>query len=577
MAGLVVSALAVWNGKALKKGQKDLTAFQKTAQSLGKTFASVFAAQKLYAFGKASVKAFAADQKAAKSLEVALKNTGNGFATIATEGFISRMQQTYKVLDDELRPAFQTLLTATGSLTASQKGLELALNISAGTGKDLQTVALALSKAYSGQTTALSKLGAGISAATIKSGDMNKIIAELTSKFQGQALAATKTYAGQMAALGVAAQNSKEIIGKGLLDSISALAADDGISKTATAMENLSQNISDAILGMALLIAKAKELGGINLGPNTGKFAELLASTLAGAGIGAAVGGVGAIPGAALGLTAGLSGQALAASGKSNRESKTPYSGTSMYFTAEGAERAKNTAIIKKNTAAELAKLKQTQAEQAAKNKAAAEQANLDELKKKFDIGRINLETALANSTDDAEKARIRSLLTIMDDDASAAAKRLEELDKANNEKLRSEYLAAISLNNLAEAAKLAAMGVSTLKLGGVPITQFPSVADNPLVAEAVVIEATIAADEASKAADDAAAIAASSEKTLADYLATIAGLNGGSTVSPAPVTNNFDFSGTIGTSDDFADAVKRAIQKVSRWGDSTTYAGAIM
>ena len=105
MANIVVAAIAKWNGSALVKGEKQLTQFQKTTNKLAKSFITLFAAQKIYAFGKASVKAFAADEKAAKSLAIALKNTGNGFATIATEGFIARLQDTYKVLDDELRPA----------------------------------------------------------------------------------------------------------------------------------------------------------------------------------------------------------------------------------------------------------------------------------------------------------------------------------------------------------------------------------------------------------------------------------------------------------------------------------------
>jgi hypothetical protein len=576
MASLVVSAVAKWNGAALKKGQKDLTAFQRTTLNLAKAFATTFAAQKIYAFGKASVKAFAADEKAAKSLETALKNTGNGFAAIATEGFISRMQQTYKVLDDELRPAFQTLLQATGSLTESQKGLELALNVSKGTTKSVGEVSMALAKAYSGQTTALSRLGAGLDKATLKSGDMKQIMAELTAKFQGQALAATKTYAGQMDALAIAAANSKEIIGKGLLDSISALAGQDGIATAADAMETLSQNVADTVYGFSLLISKAEQLIKIS---NAGKGAlGLIGATALGAAGGFAVGGPGgAAVGGALALTGARATQLTGQYGKQAREAKTPYSATSMYFTVESAERAKNTAIIKKNTAAEAAKLKQTQAELDAKKKAQTEQANLDELKKKFDVGRINLETALANSTDEAEKARIRSLLTIMDEDAAAAGKRLQELDKANAEKMRQEYLAAISLGNLAEAAKLAALGVSKLTLGGVPVTQFPSVAANPIVADAVLIEADLAANEADKAAADAAAIAAHSEKVLADYLAMMAGLNAGSPAASAPVTQNFVFNDAVGTSSDFADAVKRAIQQVSRWGDSTTYAGAIV
>jgi len=91
MASLIVSAVAKWNGAALKKGQKDLTSFQKTTLALGKAFAGAFAVRKITQFGKAAAAAFVADEKAAKSLAIALKNTGNGFATIATEGFIARM------------------------------------------------------------------------------------------------------------------------------------------------------------------------------------------------------------------------------------------------------------------------------------------------------------------------------------------------------------------------------------------------------------------------------------------------------------------------------------------------------
>ena len=582
MSNLIVSAIARWNGAALKKGQKDLTAFQKTTLSLGKTFASVFAAQKIYAFGKASVKAFAADQKAAKSLEVALKNTGNGFATIATEGFISRMQQTYKVLDDELRPAFQTLLTATGSLTESQKGLELALNVSKGTQKDVQTVALALAKAYSGQTTALSKLGAGISAATIKSGDMNKIIAELTSRFQGQALAATKTYAGQMDALTIAAQNSKEAIGRGLLDSIAALGGQDGISVAADAMETLSQNVADTVYGFSLLISKAEQLIKIS---NKGSGAlGLIGAIGAGALVGGLAGGPGgALVGAAVGATAGRAQQLTQNYGKQDRLSKTPYSATSMYFTVESAERAKNTAILKKNNATLTAAQKLAAADLAAKNKAAAEQAALDELKKKFDINRINLETALANSKDEAEKVRIQSLLTIMDDDAKSAAKRLAELDQANADKMKAEYLAAVSLNNLAEAARLAALGVKEIKIGGVPISQYPTYADNPTFQKATSVEADIAAAEADKAlaeataaADQATAAANEAERILAEYLAMFAGSGSAGGGSVANSSNTFNFYNPIGTDQFFTDAVQNAMQTNSRYGNIGVYAGAI-
>lgn len=559
MASLIVSAVAKWNGNALKKGEKDISAFQKTAMNFAKTFAAAFSVQKIVQFGKASVQAFMADEKAAKSLEIALKNTGNGFAAIATEGFIARLQQTYKVLDDDLRPAFQTLLTSTGSVTESQKALELALNIAAGTGKDLSAVSQALAKGFSGQTTALSRLGAGLSKATLASGDMNKIMAELTSNFRGQALEATKTYAGQMAALGIAAANSKEIIGKGLLDALAQLGDDDSVTNLASDMENFATGIAEAI----------KQIGSLG---------KAISSS-----------GLGSILGPIFRFTTFGQLNALGkASTASNMGKNQSYSATSMYFTAESAERAKNTAIIKKNTAAEAAKLKQSNAEKAAKDKALAEQKNLDELKKKFDIDRINLETALANSTDEAEKTRIRSLLTIMDDDAKAAGKRLAELDKAQADRLRLEYLAAISIGDLGEAAKLAAMGVRELKLAGVPLSQYDKYKDDPNFQKAVEIEAAQAeaASEAALAAANAAAEAAAmlaqeSEDRAAELERFIAGLtsggSGGGGSGRVGAMTTVNFNNPVGTQEFFTEAVKKAMQDINRYGDSSTYAGAIV
>ena len=556
MANLVVSAVARWNGAALKKGQKDLTAFQKTTLSLAKTFGAVFAAQKIYAFGKASVKAFAADEKAAKSLEIALKNTGNGFATIATEGFIARMQQTYKVLDDDLRPAFQTLLTATGSITKAQEGLQLALDVAAGSTADLASVSKALARGYAGNTQGLSRLNAGLDKSILKTGDMEKITAALTAKFQGQALKSLDTYAKKMDALTIAAANSKEIIGKGLLDSISALGGDDGITTAADAMETLAQNTADTIYGFSLLISKAKELGGISLGPNTGKFGGLVASTLAGAVVGSAVGGLGAIPGAAIGLTAGLTQQQLAAYGAKNQKTQTPFTGTSQYFTAESAARAKITADIKKENSIIKEKNKLTAAELADKKK----QSELDALKKKFDIDRINLETALLNSKDDAEKARIQSLLTIMDDDANSAAKRLADLDAANAAKIKAEQAAADTLKYLAQEADRAAKGLASI---GNPLGNYAYTAAAPSFVFGAGNMPSLPSDM-SNAGDINAPV---------DYGYTAA--NPSFTYSQ-PLVQNITIEAPNGSEEYLTDAVKRAMQKLNRYGDSTTFAGAL-
>jgi hypothetical protein len=586
MPNLVVSAVAKWNGTALKKGERQITQFQKTTNLLAKSFAAAFATRKIVQFGKASVAAFAADEKAAKSLSIALQNTGNGFATIATEGFIARMQQTYKVLDDELRPAFQTLLTATGSITKAQQGLELALNVSAGTTNDLVTVAKALSRGYAGNTQGLSRLNAGLSKAILKTNDMEQITTALSMRFKGQALGALNTYAKKMDALTIAAENSKEAIGKGLLDSIAALGGNDGITKAADSMETLSQNVADTIYGFSLLISKAQQLREV-AGFGSGG-AGLFGATGLGALGGFAVGGPGgALVGGALGLTAARTAQMTSQYGKNERLKNTPYSSTSMYFTPQQAEQGKKLfdaqkkQIDARKKELELMKEKNklTAAELADKKK----QAELDTLKKKFDLERINLETALANSKDEAEKARIRSLLTIMDEDVNAAARRLAELDKSNAARLQQEYLAAISLGNLAEAAKLAAMGVSEIKLAGIPLSQYETYKDNPIFQKAAEIEAQGIANNAAKVAKEAEeaaaaalAIADNSEAILQEYMATIAGLRIPVAGSGSGTVNNITINTPVGSEEALTEAVQKAVQQINRYGFSSTYAGAI-
>jgi hypothetical protein len=261
MANVTIDIAAQFTGKtAFNKAQSSTTALEKSVSKLGKRLLAVYSTQKLIAYGKASAKAFAADDKAARSLALALANTGNAFASIGVEKFIADLQKTTGVLDDNLRPAFRTLLTATGDVKKSQDGLNLALDISAGTGKDLSAVSMALAKAYGGQTTALSRLGAGLSKATLASGNMDLIISELSAKFKGQALTAAKSYSGQLDQLTVAAQNAKEIIGKDLLDSLNILSGPNGIGKTTSAIENLATTIGNAIFGVSILIEKIKSI-----------------------------------------------------------------------------------------------------------------------------------------------------------------------------------------------------------------------------------------------------------------------------------------------------------------------------
>ena len=263
MANVVIDIAAEYTGnKAFKQAETSTQKLEKSVAKLGKQLLGVFAAGKLLSFGKSAAKAFAADEKAARSLSLALANTGNAFRGIEVEAFIADLQRATGVLDDSLRPAFRTLLTATGDVTKSQQGLKLALDISAGTGKDLGAVTAALAKGYTGNVTALSRLGAGLSKATLKTGDMDEITKQLSDKFKGQALAAAEGYSGQMDRLAVASENAKEIIGKDLLGAMQLIAGQDGIGGATTAMEGFATQIGDVIYGIGVLVAKMKSIPG---------------------------------------------------------------------------------------------------------------------------------------------------------------------------------------------------------------------------------------------------------------------------------------------------------------------------
>ena len=411
MANLIVSAVSTFDNKGLKKGQKEISSFDKSLKKLAGTFATVFGAQKLLQFSKNAVNAFMADEKAAKSLELQLKNTGFAFSAPGVENYISNLQSLYGVLDDQLRPAFQQLLTVTGSITKSQDALQTALNVSAATGRSLTEVSAALTRGFSGNTAGLSRLGAGISKATLKTGDMDKIMGELNKKFAGQAAARLDTYAGKMSLLTVAAADAQETIGKGLLDALALLGKDTGISTATDLMDNFAQSTADAILGVGVLISKLKEIGNTK--------------------VGGALFDVKNIPV----LGAYLAGFAEIGAAQRNK----PRSN----FTYElGASATKDIERANK-----LLKTKnKLEADAIAKLKAKSE---VDKLKDKFDVERIGLTMALNQATDEETKLRLRAQLAILDNNEALA------------KKLNAELGAKASIDALATAAGMAASALT--------------------------------------------------------------------------------------------------------------------
>ena len=282
MAVVKIDVAAEFTGaKAFKQAD---TATQKLTSGVKKLAGAVglaYGTTAILAFGKASVKAAAADQKAQQQLALALKNVGLGRDAATSEAYIQRLQSEFGIVDDLLRPSYQTLAVATRDSAEAQRLLNLSLDISASTGKDLGSVTAALSKAFLGNNTALSKLGVGISKADLKAKSFQDITNQLAVTFAGSATAAAGTFQGSIDKLGVASVNVKEIIGTGLIDALTDLGKDTSVADLASNMEKTATYLADVIRGVGVLAGKLKDipvLGNLNVGmiPIVGSYIELL-------------------------------------------------------------------------------------------------------------------------------------------------------------------------------------------------------------------------------------------------------------------------------------------------------------
>lgn len=220
----IISSL---EGKGFQQAITQLKALETTSQKAGyiagKAFLPAVAAMgALTVAAGYSIKAAVEDSAAQAILAKTLQNvTGATDSQVAAiEKQISVMSLATGVADDELRPAFASLVRVTQDMTTANEGLQLAMDISAGTGKDLASVSDALAKAYGGNYKALGLLSPELKA-MIKSGaSLDEIMAALSKTFGGQAAVAAGTAQGQFKRLNVALDEAKESIGMALLPAV---------------------------------------------------------------------------------------------------------------------------------------------------------------------------------------------------------------------------------------------------------------------------------------------------------------------------------------------------------------------
>ena len=372
MPTIVASVLSTFDNKGLKKGKKEISAFDKNLKALGKTSAKVFGSLAVVAFGKSAVNAFIESEKAAAKLRTTVSNLGLEFEQPGIEDYLKNLSLQFGIVDESLIPGFQRLLIVTKDVAQAQSLFNTALNVSAGTGKDLTAVSTSLSKAYLGDNAALGRLGVGLSKAQLKSASFLEVQRTLNANFAGQAAAAVEGYAGSMAKLTVAVDESKEAIGKGLLDAITALSNSNDIDTFTTRMVNAAEKVGNAFRVVGDVIGL--------LNPNA----------------------------------------AIKVDGKFVRRSEVMNQNQGGYSGIPSQRKAETKAI---KDAVTLRK---------AENDQLKKKTAVDQLRDKFDVERIGLTAALNAATDEETKLRLRSQLAILDNNEALSKKILAELAAAD-------------------------------------------------------------------------------------------------------------------------------------------------
>jgi hypothetical protein len=213
--------------KNIGKAGTDTKTLGDQFEAFGKKAALAFAAAgaAIGAYAKQAIENAAADEKAQRNLALTIENTTNATAAqiAGVEKYISTTSLAIGITDDQLRPAFGRLVRSTKDVEEAQKLLNLALDVSAATGKPLEAVANALGKAYDGNLNALGRLGLGIDASILKSKDFDLVFNTLTDTFGGFAANEALSTEAAFARIKIAGDEIQEQIGAALLPVIQEL------------------------------------------------------------------------------------------------------------------------------------------------------------------------------------------------------------------------------------------------------------------------------------------------------------------------------------------------------------------
>ena len=455
---VIVSFITKLNSRGIKNATKDLKGMDKLTAGIGKGAKVGFAAAGVAAvafaekLAKVALKAAIAEEKQVVSLDTALQNLGKGFELPSILAFADDLQRASGVSEDVLRPGLQSLITTTGDVAASQELMKRAIDISKGSGKDLNTVILALNRAFSGNLASLGRLNVGLDKNLLKSGDVSAVMDQLASKFSGQGAKAAATMAGSLDRMKVSASEAAETLGKGIFKAVEILGTDSGtvVDSFGKKLEDLAGTTSSVLAGLAGVGRDVstffgmlnEQSGGLlaKTGEIVEKFSVLnrlkdylvkrgeeeltqLERTKA--------------------LTSGREESQSLALNKGKVEAQRKYlaavKATDPLVKAAAAAEAK----AKAASAAKAAEKKRSAAEEAARQREADRQAKLtSDLAAKFDIEGINLSIAARRAKTEEEKAAVAGLQALRTEgykDDETALNKLITLDKMRADRVKQE------------------------------------------------------------------------------------------------------------------------------------------
>lgn len=394
---LAIQIATTLDATGINKADKSVKKLDKTVKSLGRTLGLTLGATAMVAYGKAAVKAFSEDEAAAKRLATAVDNLGLSFFKADVETFIGNLEKSASIADDVLRPAFQSLLTTTGSLTKSQELLNNAIQISRASGVGLATVVEDLNKGYVGVTRGLIKYNTGLTRAELQTKSFNEILGIILAKSAGSAQAYLETTSFKLDALTLAGENAKETIGAGLVDAFAKLGGGSDTASAVQAIDNIAKGINKITSAAGTAVGAVVKLY---------KGLDYLTS------FGGVTGSDGKIVKAVERMEA-----YNAAKGKSARSASPAgvYARTKQQRDAEAAaaKRAKELAALTKKQITSQKALTAEQKKQAALKKAGTV----------FDLEQIQLVAALKGKLSKEEELRVQAQLALLSGNEALATK----------------------------------------------------------------------------------------------------------------------------------------------------------